>query len=204
MRLRVAVGVLGLAAMAASMTMTPVGAHVGGTVQHLWASHVLPRLGALPDCGSGQALQGYSDAGDPICASIGGGGSARRIVASFKDQFRLTTNANQKVDVARLDVPAGDFAVTAKLTTGIPLTNGGVSVTVECELNAGGDLDRTRATVDAAFPHQTMVMTVVHRFAAAGQATLRCGYVSTSGDMTVTFVKMTGIEGGDLQNNASS
>ncbi|MDQ4124136.1 MAG: hypothetical protein M3134_00855 [Actinomycetota bacterium] len=204
MRLRVAVGVLGLAAIVASLTMTPVGAHVGGTVQHLWANHVLPRLGALPDCGSGEALQGYSDSGSPICTAVGGGGSAGRIVASFKDQFRLTTNTNQKVDVARLNVPAGDFAITGKLTTGVPLTNGGVSVTVECELNAGGDLDRTRATVDAAFPYQTMVMTVVHRFSAPGQATLRCGYLSTSGDMTVTFVKMTGVEGRDLQNNASA
>lgn len=42
------------AALVASILMTPAGAHVGRRVGHLGSAHILPRVGALPDCRAGE------------------------------------------------------------------------------------------------------------------------------------------------------
>ena len=184
-------------ALVASILMTPAGAHIG-RVDHLWNSHILPRIAALPDCPSDQALRGFDTSGAPICASL----PATRGFSAFKDSFRLTTGANQTVQVARLNLPAGKYIVSAKLFTGPPIS--GLNEHVRCNLNAGGDFDRTVVNHDATIAFVSLALNVAHEFTSPGSVTLNCGHDFTSGDTNLFFVKISAIEVANLSNVGST
>jgi len=119
--------------------------------------------------------------------------------STFKDSFRLRTNANQLVPVARLNVPAGSYAVFAKLFTGVPLPAGLVAQ-VRCELVAGADFDRTIVNHDGLIAGATLSLEVVHTFSSDGTIALNCGHDITVGDTNLGFVKITAIAVSSLTN----
>ena len=173
---------------------TPAGAHVGGTVTHLWRDHIVPKLAAMPDCPGGQSIRAFDSQGRPACDSDSA-------FAAWDDQVTLTTNANELKRVAYLDVPAGRYVINAKLHTTIP-PNDPYQATMRCDLVAGANFDRTIATFDAATPEQTLSLMVVNRFEKAGQVALNCGYLYSNNSSTLRFIKIIATNVGMLRNTA--
>lgn len=101
--------------------------------------------------------------------------------------------------IATLRVPAGNYAITAKVT----VWNGqNIDDTLTCKLVAGGDFDTsitvlTGNTVPYA-NYATMPLNVVHHFAGRGKIHLQCtgGTVNT----TASWIKITAIRAGSLSN----
>src|SRR4051812_8221906 len=85
---------------------------------------------------------------------------ARAAFSTFKDSFQLSTNANQFVTVARLNVPAGRYAIVAKLFVGPPAN--GLNDAVRCDLVAGQDFDRVVANHDAEIGFASLSLNVAH------------------------------------------
>lgn len=186
------------AALVASILITPAGAHIGRRVGHLWNSHLLPRIGALPDCSPGQSLTGFDTDGTPICTTVG----KTRGFSTFKNSFRLTTGANQTDGVAKLSLPAGKYLIFAKLFTGPPIS--GLNEHVRCNLEAGTDFDRVVVNHDAATAFVSMSLNVVHEFTSPDAVALRCGHDFTSGSTDLLFIKISAVEVGALSNVPAS
>ena len=185
------------AALVASVLIAPAGAHIGTSVGHLWDTHILPRIVALPDCPSDQALRGFGTGGAPQCASL----SSTRGFSTFKDFFRLTTAAGRTVQVAQLNLPAGRYVAVAKLYTGPPIS--GLNEHVRCNLTAGGDFDRAVVNHDATIAFVSLSLNVAHEFTSPGTVTLNCGHDFTSGDTNLFFVKISAVEVANLSNVGS-
>ena len=110
--------------------------------------------------------------------------------------------------IARLDLPAGNFAISAKLTV-TSISDEGFDDRVLCTLWAEGDFDRAEAVLPedvnppVMHPYEAAVglaMQVVHRYAAPGAVTLSC--FEQGGDPDVSFqdLKITAIEATSLSN----
>jgi hypothetical protein len=121
------------------------------------------------------------------------------VFSGYKNQMRLTTAATQQVQVGALALPAGSYTISAKLYTTVPLPAGLVS-TIRCVLKAANDYDETWLNHNAMIAAVPMSLNVVHTFAAPGSVVLTCGYVYTSGDTYLRFVKITAIATGSLVN----
>ncbi|MEW1841195.1 hypothetical protein AB0392_24905 [Nonomuraea angiospora] len=123
------------------------------------------------------------------------------VIAGWKNSFRLTTAANQQVEVARLNLPAGKYAIFAKLYTDIPLPDG-LETAVKCGLWAGGDNDQSMVNHDAMYAYEPIALNVVHDFTTSGATVLTCGHVWTSGQTDLNMIKITAISTGSLINVA--
>lgn len=117
------------------------------------------------------------------------------IYSSFKDGPVLVPNALSPV--ASLGVPAGKYAINAKLY----VTDPSDAPTIQCDLAAGGDFDRA-ISLDITSSINTMALQVVHNFTGAGTITLSC---TDGGDLdaNASFIKITAIRGPSLSNTPS-
>jgi hypothetical protein len=121
--------------------------------------------------------------------------------STFKDSVTLRTGANQLVTVAQLNVPAGKYAIFAKLFMGPPFS--GLNEAVRCELIAGVDFDRTQVNHDAEIAFAALSLEVVHEFPTAGSVSLNCGQLFTPGATSLGFVKITAVGVASLTNTPS-
>jgi hypothetical protein len=129
-----------------------------------------------------------------------------KIFAGFDDAGLIpNTGADgEPQEIARLPLPAGAYAISAKLTVTGPL----LGVTdVRCRLRAGADFDESRVAVSAAlntndFTHALgMPLEVVHRFAEPGFAVLACGGgVDALSAAHFEFMKIVAIRASSLSN----
>jgi len=116
------------------------------------------------------------------------------IFSSFKNGPVDIPNA--ETTLARLSVPAGSYAINAKLY-GTDTTS---SPAVTCRLIAGVDFDTTRGNVLA--NNVPFALQVVHTFATPATVTLACGDTGSTTD-TANFLKITAIRSGSLANTPS-
>lgn len=142
-----------------------------------------------------------------------------KIIAGFNDgpfelpQFNF--EEGEIPQIAKLALPAGNYAISAKLV--VEAKQGEESSTTRkelaiCRLFAGNDLDDSRALLEVEDDRPIEVSTndevvlslqVVHRFAEAGEAVLRCskGAFAGSRPMEVRNLKIVAIEGGSISNS---
>lgn len=97
--------------------------------------------------------------------------------------------------LANLTIPlAGKYVLFAKVY-GVPVTGTGA---VTCRLLAGGDFDQSRLWTNAA-GSSTLLLNVVHEFAAAGSADVQCSI--TGGTATANYIKISAIKVANLTNS---
>lgn len=119
------------------------------------------------------------------------------VYSGYKDQFQLTTAANRQAEVGRLNLPAGNYTIFAKLNLAVA---SGYNETIRCYLKAGGDYDRSIANHDGTIAGVPMSLNVVHAYAAPGIVTLTCGHDVASGSTPLTFIKITAVRASSLSN----
>jgi hypothetical protein len=115
--------------------------------------------------------------------------------------------------IAQLDLPAGDFAITAKLTITNDIDDTTFFLrddTLQCELNAFPDFDSARlvlpdsASAIGLHAHAAVVtLQLVHHFSAPGGVTLTCreiDEVNPDPDLSFEDLKITAIEGSSISN----
>ncbi len=105
--------------------------------------------------------------------------------------------------IATLRVPAGNYAIVAKVT----VWNGeNVDDTLYCKLVAGADFDlATTVLTGNSSPYAdyaTVPLNVVHHFASRGKINLQC--TGESVDTQASWIKITAIKAGSLSNRAIS
>lgn len=177
--------------------------------------------GQVTDIRAGQGLIGNRDDGvvsltlDPQvfqgCAACG------KIIAGFNDgplALPRVIIGEEMPQIAKLDLPAGNYAIFAKLVVTAKQQEE-LLVTVkefaQCNLSAGNDFDNSSALLEVeddrpivAVDNDTVVLSleVVHRFAEPGEAILRCSKGVFAGDtpMEIRNLKMIALEGGEISN----
>lgn len=177
--------------------------------------------GEVTDIRLGQGLVGTREDGivnlalDPsILQSCAGCG---RIIAGFDDGPRAMprfTFGEELPQIAKLNLPAGNYAVFAKLVVsakdfeGPPVTRKEFAL---CKLSAGNDFDNSsalleveddRPTIESINDEVVLTLEVVHRFAEPGEAVLRCskGPFSGDGPMELRNLKIIAIEAASISN----
>ena len=179
--------------------------------------------GQVTEIQLGQGLIGNRDDGtvslalDPsIFQSCIGCG---KIIAGFNDgPFelpRFNFEEGEIPQIAKLALPAGNYAISAKLV--VEAKQGEETSTTRkelaiCRLSAGNDFDHSSALLEVEDDRPIQVSTndevvltleVVHRFAEAGEAILGCskGPLAGSPPMEVRNLKIVAIEGGSISNS---
>jgi hypothetical protein len=145
------------------------------------------------------------------CAGCG------RIFAGFNDGPGGIPNfvfGEELPQIAKLDLPAGNYAIFAKLVVTAKEVQD-LSVTrkelVLCQLSAGNDFDRSSALLEVhderpilAFTNDEVVLTlqVVHRFAEPGEAVLRCSKGPFAGEALMEYknLKLIATEASSISN----
>ena len=145
------------------------------------------------------------------CAGCG------EIIAGFNDgplELPRFVIGEEIPQIAKLDLPAGNYAIFAKLVVTakqqeeLPVT---VKEFAQCNLSAGNDFDNSSALLEVeddrpilAVDNDRVVLSleVVHRFAEPGQAVLRCSKGALSGDtpMEVRNLKIIAVEASSISN----
>jgi hypothetical protein len=96
--------------------------------------------------------------------------------------------------LASLSIPAaGNYVIFGKA-----YFTSAVSTTINCRLEAGSDFDQSQASPASGAP-ETIGLMVVHVFAAAGTADLRCDGSIVGG--AANFIKISAIQVGSLTNS---
>ncbi|MFG3497756.1 hypothetical protein [Streptomyces sp. NPDC047928] len=148
------------------------------------------------------ALALATGAGISLAATAGTAQSAHTnpaaVYSSWKNNYRLSTGANSQVIVGRLAVPAGGWAISAKLNVDRPV--GATNQTIRCFVRAGGDYDRAIASHSSSLPYVPLSMNVVHNFSSAGTVYVTCGHDYTSGTVDLSFIKITAVKASYLSN----
>lgn len=141
-------------------------------------------------------------AGVGLVASAGTAQSAHTnpaaVYSSWKNYQRLTTSANSQVVVGRLSVPAGSWAISAKLNVDRPVS--GDRQTIRCFVRAGGDYDRAIASHNRSLPYVPLSMNVVHKFSSTGTVYVTCGHNYVAGSTDLSFIKITAVKASYLSN----
>ena len=141
-----------------------------------------------------------------------------KIIAGFNDgplQLPQIPGGEEAPPIAKLQLPAGNYAIFAKLVVAdrhveeLPVTTKEFAL---CKLSAGNDFDRSSALLETeddrpinAFSNDEVVLMleVVHRFAEAGEAVLACSKVpdGITTPMQVRNIKIIAVEGGSISNS---
>jgi hypothetical protein len=177
--------------------------------------------GQVTDIRAGQGLIGTREDGivnlalDPsILQSCAGCG---KIFAGFDDGPREMPRfifGEELPQIAKLNLPAGNYAIFAKLVVNAKDLEGPSITRKEfalCKLSAGNDFDNSSALLEVkddrpiiVFTNDEVVLTleVVHRFAEPGEAVLRCAKGPFSGDppMELRNVKIIAMEAASISN----
>jgi len=134
-------------------------------------------------------------------------GGAGRIFSGFNDG-PVPIPSGFPVEIARLDLPAGSFAVSAKLTVTNTFSEG-FDDRVLCALRAEADVDHAELVlpedINTVIQHPYnaaagLTMQLVHHFNAPGYVTLSCYEQDSSPDLSFQDLKITAIEGSSLSN----
>ena len=177
--------------------------------------------GQVTDIRAGQGLIGNRDDGivnlalDPSifqgCSGCG------KIIAGFNDgpfELQRFIIGEEIPQIAKLDLPAGNYAIFAKLVVTakqqeeLPVT---VKEFTQCNLSAGNDFDNSGALLEVeddrpivTVDNDRVVLSleVVHRFPEPGEAVLRCSKGAFAGDspMEVRNLKIIAVEAGSISN----
>jgi hypothetical protein len=177
--------------------------------------------GQVTDIRPGQGLIGNRDDGivnlalDPSifqgCAGCG------KIIAGFNDgplELPRFIIGEEIPQLAKLDLPAGNYAIFAKLVVTAKQQEELLATVKEsalCNLSAGNDFDNSSALLEVendrpvqAVDNDMVVLSleVVHHFTEPGEAVLRCSKGAFSGDtlMEVRNLKIIAIEAGEISN----
>jgi hypothetical protein len=169
--------------------------------------------GEITDITLGQGLIGSRENGtvqlsiDPSLVQACTGCRGGRIFSGFHDgPIPLPTGFPEVL--ARLNLPAGNFAITAKMT----ITNTrdeGFDDRVLCTLSADADFDQAElvlaedVTPVVEHPYNDaagLTLQVVHHFAAPGSVTLSCFEQDFDPDLSSRDLKIVAIEGSSLSN----
>lgn len=147
--------------------------------------------GEVTDIRAGRGLVGSREDGtvqlaiDPSiiesCRSCDGG----KVFAGFNDgpgNIPSIGLFDELPQIAKLDLPAGDYAIFTKMTLRTT-TEGGLTRHVVCRLEAGFDTDAAGAKLEPAgstdqeglINELGMTLQVVHHFDEPGSAVLKCG-----------------------------
>ena len=163
--------------------------------------------GALTDIRLGRGLIGTREGGTFELAVSPTLLESGRIFSGFNDGPGPMPSGFP-VEIARLDLPAGSFAVSAKLT--VTNTFGeGFDDRVLCALSADADVDRAELVlpedVNTVIQHPYnaaagLTMQLVHHFNAPGSVTLSCYEQDSEPDLSFQDLKITAIEGSSLSN----
>ena len=142
-----------------------------------------------------------------------------KIIAGFNDgplELPLFPFSEEGLPpIAKLQLPAGNYAISAKLVVTakqaeeLPITRKEFAL---CRLSAGGDFDNSTALLEVEDDRPIQVsindevvltLEVVHRFAEAGEAVLACskGPFAGSPPMEVRNLKIVAIEGASISNS---
>ena len=137
------------------------------------------------------------------CTGCRGG----RIFSGFNDgPVALPTGFPQ--EIARLELPAGNFAISAKMT----VTNtfdGGFDDRSLCTLRAEADVDQAELVlpedVNTVIMHPYnaaagLTMQLVHHFSAPGSVILSCYEQDAQADLSYRDLKIVAIEGSSISN----
>lgn len=143
-------------------------------------------------------------------------GGCGRIFAGFNDGIGEITDigfAEESPPIAKLDLPAGSYAIFAKLnviTSKLEFETVPSKRSISCLLSAGNDFDRSSALLEESddlltIDNDEVVMTlqVVHRFTQPGEAVLRCSKgIDFADDVPVGFsnLKIIALEGSHISN----
>lgn len=133
-----------------------------------------------------------------------------RIFSGFNDGPVTLPAAHPNAEVARLELPAGDFAVFAKLTITNTFDNvDGADDRVLCRLSAEADFDDAELVlledVHPLIEHPYnaaagLSMQVVHHFSAPGAVILGCFEQDGASDLSFRDLKITAIEAAGISN----
>jgi hypothetical protein len=163
--------------------------------------------GAVTDITLGQGLIGRRDGGrfqlavSPTLLERG------RIFSGFNDGA-VPMPTGFPVEIARLDLPAGSFAISAKLTVTNTFDER-FDDRVLCALRAEADVDQAELVlpedVNTVIQHPYnaaagLTMQLVHQFSTAGSVTLSCYEQDSDPDLSFQDLKITAIEGSSLSN----
>jgi hypothetical protein len=212
-----ATGVLVAQRASPSVTSVPVCIKDNGQVRVLiepGAACATPELrtewvvgGAVTDIRLGQGLIGTREDGTFQLAVSPSLVERGRIFSGFNDG-PVPMPSGFPVEIAKLDLPAGNFAVSAKLT--VTNTFGeGFDDRVLCALRAEADVDLAELVlaedVNTLIQHPYnaaagLTMQLVHHFNAPGSVTLSCFEQDSEPDLSFQDLKITAIEGSSLSN----
>ncbi len=109
--------------------------------------------------------------------------------------------AGQVADIATLDLPSGAWFVTTKAVVSGIATSFGQHL-VSCQLVAGGDVDSVSVNpfhAGSAASRVPVLLTVVHRFSAPGEARLRC-LALTANTAVIGLISIIAVKAGTLTN----
>ncbi len=155
--------------------------------------------GELTDITLGQGLTGSRQGGafqlavDPLIVEKG------RIFSGFNDGPGQIPD--DLATIARLNLPAGSYAIFAKLM----LSNEFGNVRIGCRLSAGTDFDDAGLVVEESlFPFvpylDTLNLSVVHHFTDPGAVTLSCESLAPNETTQYRNVKIIAVQGSSISN----
>jgi len=166
--------------------------------------------GQVTDIRAGTGLVGSREDGtvqlaiDPSiiesCNSCDGG----KVFAGFNDGPGAIPSFgfSELPQITKLDLPAGDYAIFAKMTLENTLESG-ITQTVVCRVEAGFDFDGAVAKLepgDGLLNQLGMTLQVVHHFDEPGSAVLKCGVPFGQGTVEYTNLKITAIKASSISN----
>jgi hypothetical protein len=162
--------------------------------------------GAVTDISLGPGLIGTRDGGTFQLAVSPTLLESGRVFSGFNDG--PVPLPSFPVEIARLDLPAGSFAISAKLTVTNTFSEGNDDRAL-CALRAEADVDRAELVLmEDVFtliehPYNAaaeLTMQLVHHFHSPGSVTLSCYEQDFDPDLSFQDLKITAIEGSSLSN----
>jgi hypothetical protein len=185
-----------------------------GATGVLIAQRVPPAVTSVPVCIKGNGQLRVLVEPDATCGPselrtewLVGGAKTGRIFSGFNDG-PVPMPSGFPVEIARLDLPAGSFAVSAKLT--VTNTFGErPDDRALCMLGAEADFDRAELVlpedVNTVIQHPYnaaagLTLQLVHHFNAPGSVTLSCYEQDSDPDLSFQDLKITAIESSSLSN----
>lgn len=179
--------------LAGSIIMTPVGAHVTTGVKHLINKHLKKTFYTKKLSDARYVLKIDSTA-----------------LAGFKngpgDVPSVPSVTDAAATIGTLSVPAGNYAIFAKLDVEDTTTSTPPQVEVTCRLEAGSDFDESSLLLLPGGLRDRAVISLqfVHVFPAAGSVLVKCRDDLSAGDSNTKFhfLKITAIEQGSISNVA--
>lgn len=123
-----------------------------------------------------------------------------KVFSGFHDSPIQAQN-NLTTPIAALDVPKGKYMIVGKAQL---FLNVNTPVDIHCRLQAGGDFDEARMTLEAnsggVINHGTIPFNLVHTFASPGTIEVFCN--SFGVDVDVSWIKITATRVGTIKNTS--